>query len=629
MRRTMSIVVLVVLSTATVTVLAPTTLAQININSKVGPITHKQLNTLISHEATENINVILAKNWGPPVSGTWSGSVTISGWSLTFSGTANGQNAQITETGTMSEASALSETATWTDTGTVGGEAITGNGTVTVTGERVNGTQVFGRVVSGSRPPTCNTCEEFAWGELLAAATAPEASPVIGLVSLGYLFSHSSWFDDSVFDPTTGNVSGAGVQGQQLTTVQAGTLSSTGAISYNVQTPVSGGPATKPIRVTANQELNTVISLEATQNINMSLANQLGPPVSGTWSGSVTSSGWSLTLAGTANGQNAQITETGTLGGETATWTDTGTVAGNTVTGSGTVTVTGSEVIGSQTFSGDRTVIQWTEKYLFPPCPYGSCAAVLFSKVLEPWPYTVENQLDSTTGTVFGEAVQSPQLIMLQEGSLASTGAISFNVQSLTSSTSSMTAANEFVAGASGSISQIDIGIGTVLGANSFFVALYEASGGEPGTLIGQWSNLTATETFGQCCGLVTISGISGVSVVAGTSYFLVLGPTNLDSSTSDMWNLNSTGVTGTDLYATSGCQNGSGNGCSWNSNGTQTLGAFDIIGTTGCCQRLPGGTTFFSDLGTGTNVYQCCAGWPVSGSGAGSPQSLITGQKK
>lgn len=193
----------------------------------------------------------------------------------------------------------------------------------------------------------------------------------------------------------------------------------------------------------------------------------------------------------------------------------------------------------------------------------------------------------------------------------------------------SMTAANEFVAGASGSISQIDIGIGTVLGANSFFVALYEASGGEPGTLIEQWSNLTATETFGQCCGLVTISGISGVSVVAGTSYFLVLGPTNLDSSTSDMWNLNSTGVTGTDLYATSGCSNGSGNGCSWNSNGTQTIGAFDIIGTTGCCQRLPGGTTFFSDLGTGSDVYQCCAGWPVSGSGTRSPQSSITGQKK
>src|ERR1700744_1321942 len=77
----------------------------------------------------------------------------------------------------------------------------------------------------------------------------------------------------------------------------------------------------------------------------------------------------------------------------------------------------------------------------------------------------------------------------------------------------SFTAANEFTSMAGGRVSQIDIGIGYVTGVNSFYAALYSDNGGVPGSQLGRWDNLSSNVTFGQCCGLVTISGISGVDL--------------------------------------------------------------------------------------------------------------------
>ena len=141
----------------------------------------------------------------------------------------------------------------------------------------------------------------------------------------------------------------------------------------------------------------------------------------------------------------------------------------------------------------------------------------------------------------------------------------------------SFTAANEFQVTTSGGVSQIDIGIGYVEGVNSFYVDIDADAGGKPGAVLASFNGLSSSTNFGSCCGLVTISGISGLNLSTSTNYWMVIGPTTLSATTWEAWNLNSTGAMGTDLYSTDG-------GGSWNSNGTQTLGAFDIIGgsTTG-----------------------------------------------
>jgi len=137
----------------------------------------------------------------------------------------------------------------------------------------------------------------------------------------------------------------------------------------------------------------------------------------------------------------------------------------------------------------------------------------------------------------------------------------------------SFTQANEFEVTTSGTVSHIDLGVGFVEGVNSFYVAIYSNNGGIPGSKLGEWDGLSSSTNFGSCCGLVSFDTPGGPSLSTGTEYWMVIGPTSTSSTTWEAWNF-SNSATGIDQYSTDG-------GKTWNSNGTQPQGAFDIIGGT------------------------------------------------
>ena len=142
----------------------------------------------------------------------------------------------------------------------------------------------------------------------------------------------------------------------------------------------------------------------------------------------------------------------------------------------------------------------------------------------------------------------------------------------------SFTAANEFQVTQSGNPIQIDVAVGYVAGVNSFYLDIDADNGGQPGAVLASFGNLSSSTNYGDCCGLISIFGIAGLSLSTGTNYWMVLGPTNTISTTWGAWNFSNSAV-GLDDYSTDG-------GKSWFSNGIQPQGAFDIVA--GCCGTTP-----------------------------------------
>jgi hypothetical protein len=135
----------------------------------------------------------------------------------------------------------------------------------------------------------------------------------------------------------------------------------------------------------------------------------------------------------------------------------------------------------------------------------------------------------------------------------------------------SQSVAEEFQVTATGNVSEIDAGVGYVEGLNAFNMSLNVDNGGQPGAALGSWFNLSSPQSFGGCCGLMSVTGISGLTLTAGTNYWLVIGPTTLDSTLWGAWNFSNSAIGQLD-YSTD-------LGQTWNNGGVTNQGAFQILG--------------------------------------------------
>ena len=119
-----------------------------------------------------------------------------------------------------------------------------------------------------------------------------------------------------------------------------------------------------------------------------------------------------------------------------------------------------------------------------------------------------------------------------------------------------------FQSATTGSLTQIDIALSHVTGAGTAVISLWTSSGGTLGVELGHW-NVTATTQLGDSPVDLSLSGLSGVNLTAGSNYFLEASATG---DTWDAWNLNKTGSSGPHWV------NGGAD--------TDTLGAFDVLTT-------------------------------------------------
>jgi hypothetical protein len=123
--------------------------------------------------------------------------------------------------------------------------------------------------------------------------------------------------------------------------------------------------------------------------------------------------------------------------------------------------------------------------------------------------------------------------------------------------------ANSFVASASGPVSEIDVAFQQVVGSDSAVVSLWTNGGNALGTELGSWtvSGFPLLASIGAG-GLSTITGISGITLTAGDTYYLQI---MYNAPGYGGWPFNSQGVTGNVLESGSPA-------------GTDLTGAFDVL---------------------------------------------------
>jgi hypothetical protein len=132
-------------------------------------------------------------------------------------------------------------------------------------------------------------------------------------------------------------------------------------------------------------------------------------------------------------------------------------------------------------------------------------------------------------------------------------------------------------------LTQFDLGVTKSSGSsgNTFNASIWTDTSGQPGIELGNW-DLATTEPVNGCCGLTTQSGITGVTLTGGTSYWMVLGPQSLNDGSRVFWTVNTTGQTSAILGSLDG-------GATWIHDGSGQNAAFDVLGNAPASVPEPG----------------------------------------
>jgi len=131
--------------------------------------------------------------------------------------------------------------------------------------------------------------------------------------------------------------------------------------------------------------------------------------------------------------------------------------------------------------------------------------------------------------------------------------------------------ANAFTPSVTTNLDQIIMAMSWVpgFGSDDMIVTLNQDNSGMPGAIMELWAAGSLPD-FGGCCGVETLTSSPGVTLTAGSQYWIVAYPG--DNGTWDAWNWNSVGADGNVGSYING---------TWNSFGTNTLGAFEVTGST------------------------------------------------
>ena len=128
----------------------------------------------------------------------------------------------------------------------------------------------------------------------------------------------------------------------------------------------------------------------------------------------------------------------------------------------------------------------------------------------------------------------------------------------------------QFTAGVSVALTEIDVGLNVSYGlAGSVYAILYSSVGNTVGSVLGSWK-LTTPAIMGTY--LATATGITGINLVAGTSYFLGI-QAGSDQGSGDLFLVSNDQAVSGILYERIGSSSTETN------YGQVTLSAFDLIG--------------------------------------------------